>query len=95
MVFSHDGLHDSLTALAAPPYFYESVKREFSLSNRDQIPISGVVLRLSSKFPIYDHTIVSFAHMASQTFRLEDYLGRLSYSVFAVLLRADEKIASN
>lgn len=28
MTFSHDGLRDSLTHLAAPPYFYENLRRE-------------------------------------------------------------------
>ena len=93
MVFSHDGLHDSLTALAAPPYFYESLKREFSIASRNQTPVSAINMRLTSELPVYEHGIVTFSHIARQSFRLEDHLTRMSHSVFIALLQTDELVA--
>jgi GGDEF domain-containing protein len=36
MTFAHDGLRDSLTHLAAPPYFYENLRRELITANRNK-----------------------------------------------------------
>jgi hypothetical protein len=35
MSFAHDGLHDQLTRLSAPPHFYEILRREIALTNRN------------------------------------------------------------
>jgi GGDEF domain-containing protein len=93
MVFSHDGLHDSLTALAAPPYFYESLKREFSIASRNKTSISAINMRLTSFLPVFEHGIVTFSHIARKEFRLEDHLSRMSHSVFIALIQTDEEIA--
>jgi GGDEF domain-containing protein len=49
MVFSHDGLRDSLTHLAAPPYFYESLRRELISAQRDRRKFSLLRLQLLPK----------------------------------------------
>ena len=36
MTFAHDGLRDSLTHLAAPPYFYENLRRELITADRNR-----------------------------------------------------------
>ena len=36
MTFSHDGLRDSLTHLAAPPYFYENLRRDLATAERNK-----------------------------------------------------------
>ena len=36
MTFAHDGLRDSLTHLAAPPYFYENLRRELATAQRNK-----------------------------------------------------------
>ena len=41
MTFAHDGLRDSLTHLAAPPYFYENLRRELITAGRNK---SGLTL---------------------------------------------------
>jgi GGDEF domain-containing protein len=42
MVFSHDGLRDSLTFLAAPPLFYENLRRDLAASSRNKTHLSLV-----------------------------------------------------
>jgi GGDEF domain-containing protein len=94
MVFSHDGLHDSLTALAAPPYFYESLKREFSIASRNKTSISAINMRLTSFLPVFEHGIVTFSHIARKEFRLEDHLSRMSHSVFIALIQIIQRLIS-
>ena len=76
MVFAHDGLHDSLTRLAAPPYFYESLKREISSATRSESLISVIRYLLEpgaadselKANPIYDETLIAFADLISHSF---------------------------
>jgi GGDEF domain-containing protein len=97
MSFSHDGLHDSLTRLAAPPYFYESLKREISIATRSESTISviryllepiPIDAELSTK-PVYDETLIAFADLLSHSFRLEDYKARLGEKEFVVLVQGN------
>jgi GGDEF domain-containing protein len=101
MVFAHDGLHDSLTRLAAPPYFYESLKREISIATRSESAISIIryLLEPSSADseretnPIYEETLVAFADLISHSFRLEDYKARLGEREFVVLIQGNEELS--
>ena len=52
MIFAHDGLHDSVTRLAAPPFFYESLKREISLVGRNGFELTLIRIILESTEPI-------------------------------------------
>lgn len=52
MIFAHDGLHDSVTRLAAPPLFYESLKREISLVGRNGFELTLIRIILESTEPI-------------------------------------------
>ena len=40
MSFAHDGLHDDLTRLAAPPHYYEILRREIALANRNSTELA-------------------------------------------------------
>jgi len=40
MTFAHDGLRDSLTHLAAPPYFYENLRRELATASRNKTQLT-------------------------------------------------------
>ena len=93
MVFSHDGLRDSLTRLAAPPFFYESLKREISLSERSEGTITALTLRLISEQPIYDYPLVAFSEIASRALRLEDHIARMSINNFVILITGDNDVA--
>lgn len=93
MVFSHDGLRDSLTRVAAPPFFYESLKREISLSERSEGTITALTLRLISEQPIYDYPIVAFSEIASRALRLEDHIARMGMNNFVILITGDNDVA--
>jgi GGDEF domain-containing protein len=101
MVFAHDGLHDSLTRLAAPPYFYESLKREISIATRSESAISVIRYLLEpgatgselKTNPIYEETLIAFADLISHSFRLEDYKARLGEREFVVLIQGNEELS--
>lgn len=93
MVFSHDGLRDSLTRVAAPPFFYESLKREISLSERHQSTITAMTFKLISDQPIYDYPLVAFAEIASRAIRLEDHIARMGQNNFILLITGDNEVA--
>ena len=93
MVFSHDGLRDSLTRLAAPPFFYESLKREISLSERGASALTAVIYILRSDQPIYDYPIIEFSEITSRAVRLEDHVGRMGENNFVVLISGGTHVA--
>ena len=94
MVFSHDGLRDSLTRVAAPPYFYEILKREISLSERSKSAITAITFKLKSEPAIDDYSLLAFAEIAKRTFRLEDHIARMGENIFIVLITGDEQFAT-
>jgi GGDEF domain-containing protein len=94
MNFAHDGLHDALTRLAAPPYFYESLRREIALASRSGADLSAIRLILDADSPIYDATIISFADLISTAFRFEDIKARLAVYEFGILIHGGEELAS-
>jgi GGDEF domain-containing protein len=93
MVFSHDGLRDSLTRVAAPPFFYESLKREISLSERSESTITAVTFKLTSEQAIYDYPLVAFTEIAGRALRLEDHIARMGTNNFVVLITGDNYVA--
>ena len=76
MIFAHDGLHDSVTRLAAPPLFYESLKREISLVGRNGFELTLIRIILESTEPITEASLISFADLLTNAYRLEDYKAR-------------------
>lgn len=93
MVFSHDGLRDSLTHVAAPPYFYESVRREIALSTRNGSQLTAINFQLISEQAIQDYPLISFAEIATRAFRFEDHIGRLGANTFVVLITGGADVA--
>jgi len=93
MVFSHDGLRDSLTRVAAPPFFYESLKREISLSERSESTITAVTFKLISEQAIHDYPLIAFAEIAGRALRLEDHIARMGTNNFVVLITGDNYVA--
>lgn len=94
MNFEHDGLHDALTRLAAPPYFYESLRREIAITSRSGADLTAIRLILESDEPLYDATIISFADLITNSFRFEDGKARLGQFEFAVLINGGEDLAN-
>ena len=93
MNFAHDGLHDQLTRLAAPPHFYEILRREIALTNRNLSDLTAIRVILNSKMPLYEATVISFADLITNSFRYEDAKARLGEFEFGILIRGDEGLA--
>ena len=93
MSFAHDGLHDQLTRLAAPPHFYEILRREIALTNRNLTDLTAIRVILNSKMPLYEATVISFADLITNSFRYEDAKARLGEFEFGILIRGDEGLA--
>jgi GGDEF domain-containing protein len=107
MTFSHDGLRDSLTHLAAPPYFYENLRRELSIAQRNESELSLVRFLLSPSEPripstrskrepsdsYYEVAILSFSETLKASIRSEDLCARLGELEFTLILKGSPEIA--
>jgi GGDEF domain-containing protein len=101
MTFSHDGLRDHLTHLAAPPYFYENLRREISSAARNKshlalvrfllIPHNGKSETIAESE--YELAILGFAEIIKASTRGEDLCARLGKSEFTLILKAENRIA--
>ncbi len=54
MIFAHDGLRDSLTHLAAPPYFYENLRRELVTAHRNKTRLTLIRFQLFAEVNFTD-----------------------------------------
>ena len=102
MTFSHDGLRDSLTHLAAPPYFYENLRRELATAERNksrltlikfilvQTPTPTSTLTLSESH--YESAILSFAELLKASIRAEDLCARLGRIEFTLILKSSVEV---
>ena len=93
MNFAHDGLHDQQTRLAAPPYYYEILRREIAFTNRNLTDLTAIRVILKSKMPLHKATVIAFADSLSTSFRYEDVKARLGEYEFGILIRGDEELA--
>jgi GGDEF domain-containing protein len=93
MSFSHNGIRDNLTNLAAPPYFYENLKRELAVRERSGTPLflirfllfdseSGLAIREELKS---DVAILNFAEHLNSSLRREDLCARLGVAEFIAI----------
>ena len=102
MTFAHDGLRDSLTHLAAPPYFYENLRRELATASRNKTRLTLIRFQLNEdqsrenslqeKDSIYEVAILSFAEFLKGVTRAEDLCARLGRFEFTLILRASGEI---
>ena len=95
-LFSHDGIHDSQTHFAAPPFFYEQLRREVALSVRTQISFSliKIIFKRNSVGGQAPHVgaedILRFScELLTQT-RSEDCIGRLGINECVILVSDGE-----
>lgn len=102
MMYSHDGFKDSLTNLAAPPFFYEELRRGLSrvVRNDGQLSLIRLVLSahtesnsLDAMTSPDDLEILQLAEILAHSSRGEDLCARLGECEFVVLLYASESIA--
>jgi diguanylate cyclase (GGDEF)-like protein len=100
MTFAHDGLRDSFTHLAAPPYFYENLRRELGIAERNKSRISLVKFLIvgderttSISDSHYEAAILSFAEILKASIRSEDLCARLGRLEFTLIIKASQEMA--
>ena len=100
MTFAHDGLRDSFTHLAAPPYFYENLRRELGIAERNKSRISLIKFLIkedefSRDIPDshVEAAILSFAEILKVSIRSEDLCARLGRLEFTLILKASQETA--
>ena len=79
-------IHDPLTGLMTPFYFYESARRLQSWANRREQPLSLISIKLSG---LSEDEITGCAHQLSEELRGGDLLARMGREVFVLLLLGD------
>jgi GGDEF domain-containing protein len=101
MTFSHDGLRDSLTHLAAPPYFYENLRRELASAERNKSRLTLIRFQITPSKPKieeeshYEIAILAFAELLKTNCRAEDLCARLGRFEFTLILRAGRDVAQS
>jgi GGDEF domain-containing protein len=97
MMFSHDGLRDSLTHLAAPPYFYENLRRDLASAERNKSRMALIRFQLLPNIPEndsqYEAAIIAFAELVKAATRSEDLCARLGRFEFTMIVKAPLKVA--
>lgn len=97
MIFSHDGLRDSLTYLAAPPYFYENLRRELAFAERNKSRLALIRFELLPNIPEnesrYEAAIINFAEIIKTATRSEDLCARLGRLEFTMIVKGHIQIA--
>ena len=86
MTFAHDGLRDSLTHLAAPPYFYENLRRELITADRNKSRLTLIRFQLFAEPDSVDPPSES-SSQGSQS-RSRDSLYEVAILSFAEFLKS-------
>lgn len=102
MTFSHDGLRDNATHLAAPPYFYENLKREIHTFQRNSKPFAllrfvlepdpNLIGAVPDEFLFSENiesAAIEFSQIVESTLRREDLCARLGLSEFVLLVKGN------
>lgn len=87
MVLFGEGMHDPLTGLLTPVYFYESAERLLSWAERSHHPVSLISLKIDG---VDDDELVRSARHISSELRGGDLLARMGTHTFALLLLGDD-----
>ena len=100
LMYSHDGIRDSLTNLAAPPLFYQDLRRELARKKRNggELMLLRLVLRKKgleeAQASEYENDILEFGHALSTTSRSEDLCTRMGEYEFILLFSGEEVSAT-
>lgn len=95
---SHDGIHDALTFLPAPPYFYEYLYREIALIERSKQPLTLIRILISpirelESTSAYEISIINFAKALNRSIRKADLAARLGRYEFVIAISSDKQDA--
>ena len=94
MTFAHDGLRDALTHLAAPPYFYENLRRDLATAerNKSRLTLIRFVLQVNAEElnneSQYELAVLNFAELLKSSIRSEDLCARLGLLEFTLILKS-------
>lgn len=93
---SHDGIHDALTFLPAPPYFYEYLYREIAIIERSKEPLTLIKLVIVPKvaglaISNYEVSIINFAKALNRCIRRSDLAARIGRYEFLIALSTHQK----
>ena len=98
-LFSHDGIHDSQTHLAAPSFFYEQLRREIAIAKRSKANLS--LIKIVFERNIVDNLRISVSaedilHFSLELLRLtrnSECIGRLGINECVILISDGETAA--
>ncbi len=79
-------IHDQLTGLMTPFYFYESARRLQAWASRREQPLALISIKLSG---LSEDEITRCAHQLTEELRGGDLLARIGREAFALLLLGD------
>lgn len=105
-MYSHDGIRDSLTQLAAPTLLYEELRRELARAKREDQAISLVRFLLIpgrlhhhdsevAGFSEFEEQVINFAHTLTQLSRGEDICARIGELEFVCVLHGLKEASGN
>jgi GGDEF domain-containing protein len=95
-LFSHDGIHDSQTHLAAPSYFYQQLAHEIELSKRtgETFSLIRVIFKPAkpkgqdTEVKISSADILYFSEALKDVTRKQDCVARVGLNECVILIRA-------
>ena len=93
---SHDGIHDALTFLPAPAYFYEYLYREIAIIERSREPLTLIRLMITPINEIhgssnYEISIINFAKALNRSIRQSDLAARVGRYEFLLAVNSYQK----
>ncbi|CAB4890027.1 unannotated protein [freshwater metagenome] len=93
---SHDGVHDALTFLPAPPYFYEYLYREIAIIERNERPLILMKfliepIQQNAIIRDYEISIINFAKAINKSIRKSDFAARIGRYEFMLALSTENK----
>ena len=84
--FSHDGIHDTFTNLAAPNYFYEELNRLISRYERSKTEFRIINITFDGIKNGHESEILEMAALLRSVVRGEDLAARLGSFEFGLLI---------
>jgi GGDEF domain-containing protein len=84
--FSHDGIHDIFTNLAAPNYFYEELNRLVARFERSQTEFRIINITFVGIKSGHESEVLEMAALLRTLLRGEDLAARLGFYEFALLI---------
>jgi GGDEF domain-containing protein len=88
--FSHDGIHDTFTNLAAPNYFYEELSRLIARYERSQTQFRILNITFVGIKNGHESEILEMAALLRSVLRGEDLAARLGAYEFGLLINGSD-----